>query len=120
MFHETLVRLERITKSFPGGLIANRAVDLELHAGEIHALVGENGAGKSTLMNVLFGLYEPDEGRILIGGRPVRHRSPADAIANGIGMVHQHLKLVPSFSAVENLALADFGRAGLKILSRLD
>ncbi|CAN5248439.1 ABC transporter ATP-binding protein [soil metagenome] len=101
-----LVELSAITKQFPGGVIANEGVTLSLFEGEVHALVGENGAGKSTLMNVLFGVYEPDEGTISIGGRPVRHRRPADAIANGIGMVHQHFKLIPSFTVAENLLLA--------------
>ena len=93
-----------IVKSFPG-VRANDHVDFDLRAGEIHALLGENGAGKSTLMNVLAGLYRPDEGVIRVGGEPVEFRSPRDAIANGIGMVHQHFTLVPSQTVAENVVL---------------
>ena len=84
-----------IVKRFPG-VVANDDVDFDLRAGEVHALLGENGAGKSTLMNILAGLYRPDEGEVRVGGRPVDFRSPRDAIAAGIGMVHQHFTLVPS------------------------
>ena len=93
-----------IVKSFPG-VIANDHVDFDLRVGEIHALLGENGAGKSTLMNVLAGLYRPDEGEIRVGGEPVQLRSPRDAIAAGIGMVHQHFALVPSQTVAENVLL---------------
>jgi simple sugar transport system ATP-binding protein len=99
-----IVRLERITKRFPG-VVANDAVDLAIRAGEIHVLLGENGAGKSTLIAVLSGMQQPDEGAIQVGGRPARIRSPADAIALGIGTVYQHLTLVPSLSVLENLML---------------
>jgi simple sugar transport system ATP-binding protein len=98
------VELRGITKRFPG-VVANRSVDLSVDGGEVLALLGENGAGKSTLMNVLFGLYEPDEGEILVDGRPVSFKSPADAIATGIGMVHQHFMLVPVFTVTENVML---------------
>ena len=98
------VELQGITKAFPG-LIANDAIDLDLRAGEIHALLGENGAGKSTLMNVLTGIYQPDAGRIVINGAPVRFASPKDAIAAGIGMVHQHFKLIRAFTVAENIHL---------------
>ncbi|HKG18973.1 MAG TPA: ATP-binding cassette domain-containing protein, partial [Candidatus Limnocylindrales bacterium] len=93
-----------VVKSFPG-VLANDHVDFDLRTGEIHALLGENGAGKSTLMNVLAGLYRPDEGEIRIDGSPVAFRSPRDAIAAGIGMVHQHFTLVPSQTVTENILL---------------
>ena len=93
-----------IVKSFPG-VLANDHVDFDVRAGEVHALLGENGAGKSTLMNVLAGLYQPDEGRLLVDGEPVTFRSPRDAIAHGIGMVHQHFALVPSQTVAENVLL---------------
>jgi simple sugar transport system ATP-binding protein len=93
-----------ITKRFPG-VLANDHIDLELHRGEILALLGENGAGKSTLMNILYGLYHPDEGEIYIKGEPVRLTNPGDAIARGIGMVHQHFQLVPVMSVAENVIL---------------
>jgi general nucleoside transport system ATP-binding protein len=98
------VELRGITKRFPG-VVACDGVDLSVEAGEVHALLGENGAGKSTLMNVLFGLYRPDEGEILLDGQPLHARSPADAIAAGIGMVHQHFMLVPVFTVAENVML---------------
>jgi general nucleoside transport system ATP-binding protein len=93
-----------ITKRFPG-VIANEQVDFEALQGEIHALLGENGAGKSTLSNILTGLYRPDEGEILVNGRTVAFHSPRDAIAAGIGMVHQHFRLAASFTVAENLVL---------------
>jgi len=99
-----LVGLRGITKSFYGAL-ANDGVDFTLGGGEIHALLGENGAGKSTLMNVLTGLYQPDAGEILIEGHKRRIDNPAAAIAAGIGMVHQHFKLVPAFTVAENIHL---------------
>jgi simple sugar transport system ATP-binding protein len=98
------LELRQITKRF-GTLVANRAVDFELRRGEIHALLGENGAGKSTLMNVLYGLHQPDEGEILLGGEPVAIDSPRRAIRLGIGMVHQHFMLVPVMTVAENLVL---------------
>ncbi|MDI6906013.1 MAG: ABC transporter ATP-binding protein [Thermoanaerobacterales bacterium] len=101
-----LVEMRGITKRFPG-VTANDAVDFTVRAGEIHALLGENGSGKSTLMSILAGLYRPDEGRILVAGRPAVFRSPRDAILAGIGMVHQHFKLVETFTAAENIVLGD-------------
>ena len=98
------VELRGITKRFPG-VVANADVNLSVEPGEVLALLGENGAGKSTLMNVLFGLYRPDEGEILIDGKTVEFSSPADAIAAGIGMVHQHFMLVPVFTVTENVML---------------
>jgi ABC-type uncharacterized transport system ATPase subunit len=93
-----------LTKRFPG-VLANDHVDLTLMKGEVHALLGENGAGKTTLMNMLYGLYHPDEGEILVNGKPVRMDSPNEAIAEGIGMVHQHFMLVPVMSVTENIML---------------
>jgi simple sugar transport system ATP-binding protein len=99
-----LVQLTGITKAFPG-VIAAANVDLEVLCGEIHALLGENGAGKSTLMNILSGIYRPDAGEIRIDGRRRDFAAPADAMAAGIGMVHQHFKLVRSFTVAENIHL---------------
>ena len=104
MTEAPLVELRGIVKRFPG-LVANDHVNLALHAGEVHALLGENGAGKTTLMNVLTGLYRPDGGEILVGGRAVTFRSPRQAIDAGIGMVHQHFKLVDSLTVAENVLL---------------
>lgn len=103
------VAMTGITKRFPG-VIANHEVDFTVAAGEVHALLGENGAGKSTLSNILTGLYRPDEGRIEIHGRPVEFHSPGDAIALGIGMVHQHFRLVESLTVADNLVLGYPGR----------
>ncbi|MGB3701174.1 MAG: ABC transporter ATP-binding protein [Anaerolineales bacterium] len=99
-----LLELRGITKRFPG-VLANDSIDLELNEGEILALLGENGAGKTTLMNVLYGLYTPDEGEILVRGEKVNIQGPHDAIDKGIGMVHQHFMLVPVFTVTENVML---------------
>ena len=93
-----------IVKRFPG-VLANDRVDFACHVGEVHALLGENGAGKSTLMNVLAGLYRPEAGEILVGGQPVTLHSPQEAIAHGIGMIHQHFMLVASHTVAENMVL---------------
>ena len=98
------LELRGITKRF-GTFTANDSIDLVVEPGEIHALLGENGAGKSTLMNTLYGLYAPDEGEILIDDRPTRFSGPGDAVAAGIGMVHQHFMLVPVFTVAESVAL---------------
>ena len=98
------IEMLNITKRFPG-IIANDNITLKLKKGEIHALLGENGAGKSTLMSVLFGLYQPEEGEIHKDGRKVEIRDPNDANALGIGMVHQHFKLVECFSVLDNIIL---------------
>ncbi|HWJ80666.1 MAG TPA: ABC transporter ATP-binding protein [Nocardioides sp.] len=96
--------LRNVTKRF-GNLVANDSISLTVESGEIHGLLGENGAGKSTLMNVLYGLYQADEGEILIDEKPVHFRDPGDAIEAGIGMVHQHFMLVPVFTVAENVML---------------
>ncbi|HEY6585523.1 MAG TPA: ABC transporter ATP-binding protein [Gaiellaceae bacterium] len=100
-----VLELRGITKRFPG-VLANDHVDFDLRRAEVHALLGENGAGKSTLMNVLYGLYHPDEGEILINGKAVRMSSPREAIDSGIGMVHQHFMLIPVMTVAENVVLA--------------
>ncbi len=100
------LELRGITKIF-GSLVANDHIDLVIEPGEIHALLGENGAGKSTLMNVLYGLYDPDGGEILVDDQPVKFAGPGDAMAAGIGMVHQHFMLIPVFSVAENVALGN-------------
>jgi general nucleoside transport system ATP-binding protein len=100
-----VLELLGVTKRFPG-VLANDHVDFDLRKGEVHALLGENGAGKSTLMNVLYGLYHPDEGEIRINGDPVRIHSPREAIDRGIGMVHQHFMLIPVMTVAENIVLA--------------
>jgi general nucleoside transport system ATP-binding protein len=98
------LELRGITKRFPG-VVANRDVNLTVAPGEIHGLLGENGAGKTTLMNIVYGLYRPDEGEILLDDQPVTFSGPGDAIAAGIGMVHQHFMLVPVFTVTENVML---------------
>ena len=99
-----VIEMRHITKEFPG-IKANDDITLQLKRGEIHALLGENGAGKSTLMSVLFGLYQPDAGEILKCGEVVQINDPNDANALGIGMVHQHFKLVEVFSVLDNIIL---------------
>lgn len=98
------IEMRDIVKRFPG-VLANDHVTFDVNAGEVHALLGENGAGKSTLMRQLYGLYQPDEGRILIDSQPVAFKSPADAIRTGIGMIHQHFMLVSTLTVAENVAL---------------
>jgi general nucleoside transport system ATP-binding protein len=101
-----ILELRGITKRFPG-VLANDAVDFDLVPGEVHALLGENGAGKSTLMNIVNGLYKPDEGEILVKGERVSFGSSKDAIRSGIGMVHQHFMLIPVMTVAENIVLAE-------------
>ncbi len=101
-----VLELRGITKQFPG-VLANDHVDFDLRRGEVHALLGENGAGKSTLMSILYGLYHPDEGEILVHGDRVRIDSPRQAIDRGIGMVHQHFMLIPVMTVSENIVLAE-------------
>ena len=104
MTHPVIVKMNKITKHFPG-VAANTDVNIEVQAGEIHALLGENGAGKSTLMSILTGLYRPDSGEIYIKGKQVNFKSPKDAILAGIGMVHQHFRLVRPLTVAENIIL---------------
>ncbi len=99
-----VLELRNITKAFPG-VLANDHINLDLNEGEIHCLLGENGAGKTTLMNILYGLYRPDEGEIYVRGEKVEIRTPNDAIALGIGMVHQHFMLVPVMTVTENVMI---------------
>lgn len=110
---EELLRMEGVTKVYPNGIVANKDVNFEVRAGEIHGLVGENGAGKSTLMKILFGLNKAERGRILLSGKEIRVGSPYEAIGHGIGMVHQHFMLVPSLSAAENLVMGGEPRKGI-------
>ena len=101
---EYVIEMLNIRKEFPG-IVANDNITLQLKKGEIHALLGENGAGKSTLMNVLFGLYQPEEGEIRVNGKPVNITNPNIANDLGIGMVHQHFMLVDNFTVTENIIL---------------
>ena len=105
-----------LTKRFPG-VVANNRIDLDLRPGEILAMLGENGAGKSTLMNMLYGLYKPDEGRVYMKGREVTLSGPSDAIAAGIGMVHQHFMLIPPLTVAENIMLGDESTRGAGLLN---
>src|ERR1700709_2263232 len=106
------LELRGITKKF-GSVVANDRVDFDVYPGEVHALLGENGAGKSTLMSVLYGLYKPDEGELLLDGQPVSIESPRQGLDRGIGMVHQHFMLVPVMTVAENIVLASEPRKGL-------
>src|ERR1041384_2167902 len=106
-----------IRKEFPG-VLANDDVALDVRQGEVPALLGESGAGKSTLINILYGLYKPDAGEILLRGRPVVFGSARDAIQSGIGMVHQHFMLIPVMTVAENIVLGLEPRAGLLLDER--
>ena len=117
--HAPALEMRGITKRYPG-VTANEGIDLEVRPGEIHALLGENGAGKSTLMNILYGLVAPDEGEILLDGEPVRIEGPADAIARGISMVHQHFMLVPVLTVAENILLGEETMANPIFLDRAE
>ncbi len=105
MLPESIIRFDHVSMEFPG-VLANDDVSLEIRRGEVFALVGENGAGKSTLMNILYGIYEPTSGEVWIRGERVREHTPRAAIAAGVGMVHQHFKLVPSFTVAQNIVLS--------------
>ena len=113
------VEMRGIVKRFPG-VLANDHVDFDLRQGEVHALLGENGAGKSTLMNVLAGLYKPEEGAILVEWPAGHFNSPRDAIAAGLGMIHQHFMLVPSQTVTENICWAWTSRVSSCRLPELD
>ena len=117
MSKRPVLELQGITKRFPG-VLANDRIDLTLQEGEIHALLGENGAGKTTLMNILYGLYQPDEGKVFVRGREVEIHDPNDAIAVGIGMVHQHFMLIPVFTVTENVMLGDETTSRIGVLDR--
>ena len=110
---ENAIELRGIDKRF-GAVHANKSLDLIIKRQTIHGIVGENGAGKSTLMSILYGFYEADEGDILVGGKKVLIRSSNDAIAQGIGMVHQHFMLVDNFTVIENVMLGAEGAATLE------
>src|SRR5258708_37654613 len=111
------LELRGITKRFPG-VLANDRVDFAVRPGEVHALLGENGAGKSTVSNVITGLYRPDEGEMLVNGQSVHFESPRDALEAGIFMVHQHFRLIPAFTAAENVVLGVV--PGRRMRQRLD
>lgn len=124
---ETL-EMRGITKRFPG-VLANDKVDFDVQTGEVHALLGENGAGKSTLMKILYGMYRPDEGEILLNGQPITIASPIDSIRYGIGMIHQHFMLAQTLTVAENVALGlpssrgiltDLDRVSKRILELAD
>jgi ABC-type uncharacterized transport system ATPase subunit len=119
MARTNLVEMHGITKKFPG-VLANDKTDFSVRAGEVHALLGENGAGKSTLMSVLSGLYRPDEGELFVKGEKVHFSSPKEAIEAGIGMVHQHFKLVSPFTVAENVLLGDASVSGVLNLARVE
>lgn len=110
----TVVEMRGITKKFPG-TVANDNVNFDLKKGEVHVLLGENGAGKTTLMNVLYGLYEPEEGEIFVNGKKAKIKTPSDAINLGIGMVHQHFMLVNNFTVTQNIILGAEPKKGLSI-----
>jgi simple sugar transport system ATP-binding protein len=117
--HGPALRLEGITKRFPG-VLANDDVSVEVRRGEILGLLGENGAGKTTLMNIVYGLYQPDEGRIFVNGREASIRSPQHAVELGIGMVHQHFMLVPDMTVAENVAMTSSHLPGLARLPQVE
>src|SRR5262245_35699084 len=111
------LEIRGLTKRF-GSFTANDGIDLTVEPGEIHCLLGENGAGKSTLMNMLYGLLDPTDGEIVLDDKPVSFASPGDAIAAGIGMVHQHFMLVPVFTVAENVMLGREETRGAGLLNR--
>ena len=115
-YDDKLIEMKKITKKF-GDFTANKDIDLTVHRGEIHSLLGENGAGKSTLMNLLYGLYKPTSGEIYLDGKKVSIDNLGIAIENGIGMVHQHFMLVQNFTVLENIILGMEMTKGLGVLN---
>ncbi len=115
---EAAIELRGITKRYPGGVLANDGINLVIRAGDIHGILGENGAGKTTLMRIFVGEVKPDKGEIYIGGKKVDIRSPHDALNLSVGMVHQQRKLVPNFTAIENILLGDPGTAEFPNIER--
>ena len=111
------VSMKNVTKTF-GSVVANEKVDLDIYKGEILALLGENGSGKTTLMNMLAGIYYPDEGQIFINGKEEVIKTPKDALNLGIGMVHQHFKLIDVLTATENIILGLEGKLNIKEASK--
>ena len=105
MLQEPIIKLENISMQFPG-VLANDRVSLNIKKGEVFALVGENGAGKSTLMNILYGLHTPTDGSVYIKGEKIENFKPVEAIKRGVGMVHQHFMLVPSFTVAQNIVMS--------------
>ena len=110
----SIIELKGITKRFPG-IVANDHISISFEEGEIHTLAGENGAGKSTLMNILYGLYQPDEGELLIRGEPVKFSNSKDSIRHKIGMVHQHFMLIPKLTVTENIIVGQEIGTALKV-----
>lgn len=108
-----LLQMDSITKKY-GEFSANRGIDFSLRAGEVHAIVGENGAGKTTLMRILYGMEQPTSGTISLNGKAVSFASPLDAIQHGIGMVHQHFMLFPTFTVAENIVIGHEPGSGVR------
>ena len=112
---EIILKLDNVTKVYPNGTVANRDINMEFEKGEIHSIVGENGAGKSTLMKIIFGIEAPSSGTVTYKGQEVHFNGSMDAIEAGIGMVHQHFMLIPSFSVVDNIILGSEPKSGIFI-----
>ena len=110
---DVILKLVDITKIYPNGTVANKGINIELKKGEIHSIVGENGAGKSTLMKIIFGIEKQTSGKIFYKGEEANFKNSMDAIDNGIGMVHQHFMLIPSFTVAENIVLGAEPKKGV-------
>ena len=113
--NETILKLENITKIYSNGVVANRDINIEFRKGEIHSIVGENGAGKSTLMKIIFAIEKQTNGKIYYKGNEVHFNDSMEAIKNGIGMVHQHFMLIPSFTVAQNIVLGSEPKKGVFI-----